>query len=430
LREATTASAIPPEAGFDRLCEELSRRAPGEWELYRKSGESLDLQATAAARVTIARREEGWAARWWERGAPLFASGSSPENLERALAEVSRIQTSKEPSPAWPTAKSPERKTHGAIEPPPDLFEELQRQVAAESRGEARLQRLTLRRGASAERIVNGRGLDVFLGGELLDGHAFAIGRKGSRACEASVVFRWDQGPDLESLARRLADRATLPLSDKPAPMDRGEWLLEPSVGAALLSGLTPLFCRDALPKWVHRAELFAPLVRIADDASADALYDGEGTQTRRVAVVEGGTLAARLHDLLSARRAGAPPTGHGVRTSYRVPPAPGPRRIFLEADAPVPPRELLSRVRRGLFASALTAAARLDFERDRYEAEFTGIAVIGGRAQGPVAGARARGRISQLLRRISGLSTDRQFFPMPYPAGAPTLLVERVDFD
>jgi len=61
---------------------------------------------------------------------------------------------------------------------------------------------------------------------------------------------------------------------------------------------------------------------------------------------------------------------------------------------------------------------------------EFTGVAVIGGRAQGPVAGVRATGRISQLLRRIAGLSTDRQFFPMPYPAGAPTLFVERADFD
>ncbi len=418
------------DPGFDRICEELSRRAPGEWELYRKTGESLDLEATAAARATTARREEGWAARWWEGGAPRFACGSSTENLERALAGVSRIPTSKDPPPAWPAAKSTPRKTSGSIEPPPDLFEALQRQVSTESRGEALLQELAVRRGGSAERVVNGRGLDVSFSGELLDGHALAIGRKGSRACEARVVFRWDQGPDLESLARRLADRATLPLSDKPTPVDRGEWLLEPSVGAALLSGLAPLFCEDTLPKWVHRAELFAPLVTIADDASADALYDGEGTQTRRVAVVENGALAARLHDLRSARREDATPTGHGVRPSYRVPPAPGPRRIFFETDTPAPQRELLARVRRGLFASALTSPARFDFERDRYEVEFTGIAVAGGRAQGPVAGARARGRISQLLRRIAGLSTDRHFFPMPYPAGAPTLLVERADFD
>ncbi len=418
------------DPGFDRLCEELSRRAPGDWELYRKTGESLDLEATAAGRATIARREEGWAARWWEGGAPRFACGSSPENLERALAEVSRVATAGEPPPSWPAAKSPPRNTSGPVEPPPELFEELQRQVSAESRGEALLQRLALRRGASAERVVNGRGLDVSFSGELLDGHAFAIGRKGSRACEARVVFRWDQGPDLESLARRLADRATLPLCDKPTPVDRGEWLLEPSVGAALLSGMAPLFCEDALPRWVHRAELFAPGVTIADDASADALYDGEGTQTRRVSIVEGGTLAARLQDLRSARRGGVEPTGHGVRPSFRLPPAPGPRRIFFETDEPAPQRDLLARVRRGLFASALTAPARFDFEHDRYEVEFTGIAVVGGRAQGPVAGARARGRISQLLRRIAGLSTDRQFFPMPYPAGAPTLLVERADFD
>ncbi len=418
------------DPGFDRLREELSRRAPEGWELYRKTGESLDLEATAAGRATIARREEGWAARWWEGDAPRFACGSSPESLAQAVAGVSRIPTSRAPAPAWPAAKSPARERPGFLEPPPDLFEELQRQVSAESRGAALLQRLAVRRGASAERIVNGHGLDVSLSGELLDGHAFAVGRKGSRACEARAVFRWDGEPDLGTLARRLADRATLPLSDLPTPVDRGEWLLEPSVAAAILSGLVPLFCEDAVPKWVHRAQLFAPGVTIADDASADALYDGEGTQTRRVAIVERGALAARLHDLRSAARAGEPPTGHGVRPSYRVPPAPGPRRIFFETDAPAPQRDLLARVRRGLFASALTAPARFDFERDRYEVEFTGVAVVGGRAQGPVAGARARGRISQLLRRIAGLSSDRQFFPTPYPAGAPTLLVERADFD
>jgi predicted Zn-dependent protease len=72
----------------------------------------------------------------------------------------------------------------------------------------------------------------------------------------------------------------------------------------------------------------------------------------------------------------------------------------------------------------------RVDIERDRFEVEFTGVSIVAGRAQGPVAGARARGRLSQLFRRISGVSTDRQFFPCPYPTGAPTLLVERAEFD
>jgi predicted Zn-dependent protease len=414
---------------FETLRAELERRAPGNWELYEKVAESLELEATGVDRATAARHETGWAARWWEEETPRFASGSSPENLERAVLEASRVATSPEPPPQWPAATSPVRKIPGQVPPPPDLFEELQRRVSAESRGEARLHRLTLRRGASAERIVNGRGLDVSLAGALLDGQALAIGRKGSRACEARVVFRWDGEPDLESLARRLTDRATLPLSDRGTPVDRGEFLLEPSVAAGLLAAIAPLFCAEPLPKWVHRADLFSPCVTIVDDASADAVYDGEGTATRRVAIVLDGTLGARLHDLRSARRAGAASTGHGVRPSYRLPPSPGPRRLFFETPTPASSRELLASVRRGLFASALTAPALLDFARDRYELEFTGIAVVGGRAQGPVAGARARGRVSQLLRRIGGLSTDRQFFPMPYPAGAPTLLIERTDF-
>jgi len=413
-----------------RLREQLEQRAPAQWELYEKSAESVERETAAGEVVTAARREVGWAARFWERGAPRFACGSSPENLERALSEASRVETSGETPPEWPVATSAPRKTQNRVEPPPDLQEELQRRVSADSRGAARLHRLSVRRGASEERIVNGRGLDVSLAGSLLDGCALAIGRQGSRACEARVVFRWEGEPDLESLARRLADRATLPLSDRGTPVERGEWLLEPSVAAALLAGLAPLFRAGPLPKWVHRADLFSPGVTVVDDASADAVYDGEGTATRRVALVLEGTLGARLHDLRSARRAGVPPTGHGVRPSYRLPPAPGPRRLFFETSTPASSRDLLASVRRGLFASALTAPPLLDFERDRYEMEFTGIAVVGGRAMGPVAGARAQGRISQLLRRIAGLSTDRQFFPMPYPAGAPTLLIQRADFD
>ena len=415
-----------------RLREQLERRAPGNWELFEKTAGSQELESTAAERATVARRETGWAARWWEGEAPRFACGSSPEDLESALADASRVATSPEPPPQWPQTRSDAREPSASerLEPPPDLFEDLQRRVSAESRGEAQLYRLTVRRGASAERIFNGGGLDVSTAASLLDGRALAIGRKGSRSCEARAVFRWEREPDLESLARRLADRATLPLSEHGTPVDRGEWLLEPSVASGLLAGLAPLFSAEPLPRWVHRADLFSRHVTIVDDASADALYDGEGTATRRVAVVVDGALGARLYDLRSARRAGVSPTGHGVRPSYRVPPAPGPRRLFFETATPASTRELLTSVRRGLFASALTAPALLDFENDRYEIEFTGIAVVGGRAQGPVASARARGRISQLLRRIGGLSTDRQFFPMPYPAGAPTLLIERADFE
>src|SRR5262249_19561605 len=190
----------------------------------------------------------------------------------------------------------------------------------------------------------------------------------------------------------------------------RGEWLLDPSVATAILSGLAPLFVDAGAPRWIARARFAQPSVTIVDDARADARYDGEGTASRRVVLAEAGGLTGRLHDLSSATAAGASSTGHGVRSSYRVPPAPGPRRLFFEARAAAAPLDLLSSIRRGLFASALTAPVRIDLEHDRFEVEFTGIAVTSGRAQTPVAGARATGRVSQLLRRIRGVATDLQF--------------------
>jgi hypothetical protein len=306
-----------------RLREQLERRAPGQWELFEKTAGSQELESTGAERVTVARREAGWAARWWEGEAPRFACGSSPENLESAMADAQRVETSPEPPPQWPETRSAAREpSAGArVEPPPDLFEELQRRVSAESRGEALLHRLTVRRGASAERIFNGRGLDVSTAAALLDGRALAIGRKGSRSCEARAVFRWEREPDLEGLARRLADSATLALSEHGTPVDRGEWLLEPSVAAAFRRA------RPALPRGT--AALGAQGGPSRGTSPSGRRFRGRPRRrrhaTRRVAVVLTERLGARLHDLRLARRAGLRPRPR--RVLHRLPARPGPRR-------------------------------------------------------------------------------------------------------
>ena len=343
--------------------------------------------------------------------------------------EAARLPVATDEPPAWPS-KTAALAGATAVEPPPALFEELLRAVAAASRGEAVLAGLTLRRGRAEEQIVNAAGLDVTQEHRVLDGVALCVARRPGRAREVRVPFRWEAGPEIETLARRLSDAATLPLSDRPAPFSSGQWLLDPAVGAALLAALAPLFLDGKPPRWVVREKLAGPVVGIADDASRDAAFDGEGVASRRMLLVEEGALAGRLHDLSSARRAGATSTGHGVRPSFRVPPQLGPRRLFFETASPSSPAALLAGVTKGLFASALTAPLRVDLAADRYEAEFTGVSIVAGRAQGPVAGARARGRVSELLRRIAGLSTDLQFFPAPFLVGSPTVYVERASFE
>ena len=413
-----------------RLREQLERRAPGNWELFEKTAGSQELESTAAERATVARRETGWAARWWEGEAPRFACGSSPENLGSALADALRVETSLEPPPQWPETKSAAREpSAGArLEPPPDLFEELQRRVSAESRGEALLHRLTVRRGASAERIFNGRGLDVSTAAALLDGRALAIGRKGSRSCEARAVFRWEREPDLEG---SRAGSRTAPRCRSPSTGPR-------STAANGCSSLrSRRRCSPGSPRSSARTRRSGCTRRTSSRGTSPSRTTRPRTlsmtaKARRLAAWQSSWTERSARVCTTCARRAAP--GLRPRATACVPLTgsrpPRPRRLFFETASPVSPRELLTSVKRGLFASALTAPAQRDFDHDRYEIEFTGIAVVGGRAQGPVASARARGRISQLLRRIGGLSTDRQFFPMPYQVGAPTLLIERADFE
>jgi len=412
------------------LQRELARRAPGQWELYRKKAESRETEATASLSRVFWRREEGWAARWRESGAPRFAAGSSPADLRRAIEAAETVAPSPAPALDWPTRRRAPEPSRGALEPPPELFEELSRAVSAASRGEATLLGLTVRRGRAEERIVNAAGLEVVQELHLLDGIAAALGRRGARAREARLAFRWDGGSEVDGLARRLGDAATLPLSDRPPPFPAGQWLLDPSVGAALLASIAGLFVAERPPRWLGRGRFGPPGLSIVDDASSDAFADGEGVPTRRVLLAEDGMLVGRLLDLSSAAACGRRSTGHGVRPSFRVPPRAGPRRLFFETPTPGAPADLLASVSKGLFASALIAPPRVDLEADRYEVEFTGVSIVSGRAGGPVAGARAHGRVSELLRRIKALSTDLQFFPSPYPAGSPTVLIERASFD
>ena len=406
----------------------LEARAPGAWELYRKQGSSRELSRSGGERCESARREEGCAARWWDP-APRFAAAGSVEGLRHLLTRAAEPIASAGQVPAWPTGAAPAPGTPAPPGAPADLFDELARLVAAESRGEATLAELSLRSGQSLERVVNAKGLDVAWSGGTLTGHASAVGRRGARSCEARAPFRWEAQPDLPGLARRLCDRATLPLSDRATPIDRGEWLLDTSVAAALLAGLAPMFTRDATPPWAGRGQILPPEISVVDDAAALAPFDGEGTRTRRVVLVERGDWRARLHDLASAGLAGAASTGHGVRRSYRTPPERLPRRLFFETERPVAQRDLLASVRRGLFASGLTAPFSCDLGNDRYEAQFTGVAIVAGRAQAPVAAARARGRLSELLRRVAAICPDGEFFPMPDPIGGATVLIERVSF-
>ena len=417
--------------------EEMAARAGGAWEIYAKQARSRETRVTVDRREESERREEGYAARWMERGASLFAAASSPEQLLQAVRNSSRIPRAPGPAlPPLPSGRYPEV-LESELPPQGELFEALSNLLASESKGQARLTAVSAADGVIVDRLENGAG---FSGGRFRKfayGNAQAVGVAGDRRVGADIVFLREpaQDEELARIARSLADRALLPLKGRPLPFPRGSLLLDPAVGAALLAETLPLFCGDALKKtlssrYLDREGRFtAEGVNLVDDGTLDGPFDGEGTPVRRNIVVADGVFRRSLHDLGSAHRAREQPTGNALRDSFRHPPRPGTSCFFLESDRPAPPAQMLEHVARGLYASAVTSPPLVDLENDRLQLEVEGWAIQAGRARSPVARASVSARLSDVWRRLSAAGSDRRWFFHRFRVGVPTLLVERVSF-
>jgi predicted Zn-dependent protease len=416
---------------------ELSRRAGVEWEIYEKQTRSREIRHTPNLIEEFSRREEGWAARWREEGRRFFAAASGPAGLLAAIPSAAAVEAL--PGSPWTSAPPASGSdTAGPEEPEAcaDDFDELSQLLASESHGKARLLALSRVRSIAVDRLVNGAGLAIARRREPGYVHARAAGVAGDARVGADGLYpEGALAPDITRIARSLADRCVLPLEGGRLGITRGDLLLDPAVAAAVAAAALPLFTGDALKSLLSRRYLdregrfSAPGLQVVDDAAAEGPFDAEGTPTSRVAILEDGAFRRRLHDVESAARSGEVVTGSAVRPSFRHPPMPGATRLEIGSRAPAPARELLARVQRGLYASSLTAPARVDLEEDRYRLEVEGWAIHAGRGKSPIAHTVLAGRFSDLWRRIIAVGDDQRWFLGPMPIGAPTLLVERATF-
>jgi predicted Zn-dependent protease len=421
---------------LETIRETLSARAGQRWEIYAKRATSTELRVAAPYREESERFEDGFAARWDEKGRSYFAAGSSPALLIDAIHETARLSPADaEPLPALPAGTFPQT-SRAAPLPVIDAFEEVAQLLASESKGQSRLTSLTVTRGRIVERIENGAG---FAGGRERQfgyGNARAIGIATERRVTADIVFPvTETGFDVAKVAQSLADRSLLPLKGRACPFPRGELLLDPSISAAILAETLPLFCGDRhrpllSRRYLDRSGRFcADSVSLIDDPAGDGPFDAEGVASVRKETVSKGIFRTRLHDLASAKRADEPATGNAVRPSFRTPPRPGSSLFQLESASSTNAADLLASVTRGLYATALSAPPRVDLENDTYRLEVEGWALQGGRLRSPVAAAVLRGRLTEFWRGIGGVGTDRRTFPLQTLIAAPTLFLPKASF-
>jgi TldD protein len=180
--------------------------------------------------------------------------------------------------------------------------------------------------------------------------------------------------------------------------------------------------------------------VTVVDDGSlqdrrGSLTIDDEGTPTRETVLIEDGILKGYMQDRLNARLMGVEATGNGRRESYAHAPMPRMTNTFMKAGND-DPAELLSRVKKGIFAKAF-GGGQVDIVSGKFVFSCTEAYLIeDGRLGAPIKGATLIGDGPSSLTKVRGIGNDfaldegigicgKGGQSVPAGVGQPTLLVD-----
>jgi TldD protein len=150
-----------------------------------------------------------------------------------------------------------------------------------------------------------------------------------------SVGFELFEENDSREIALRAARRAILMLEADKAPTgvmpvvigsEAGGTMIHEAVGHGLEADLVQKGLSRFAGKLGERVA--SDVVTVVDDGTmprkrGSSAIDDEGTPASRTVLVEDGVLKSYLHDLMTAKKDSAPPTGNGRRESFRHKPIP-----------------------------------------------------------------------------------------------------------
>ncbi|KQR87787.1 metalloprotease TldD [Sphingomonas sp. Leaf343] len=251
----------------------------------------------------------------------------------------------------------------------------------------------------------------------------------------------WNRGID-EALAQALVN-----LDAVAAPAGEMTVLLGPGWPGVLLHeaighGLEGDFNRKGTSAFSGRLgeRVAAPGITIVDDGSlvdrrGSLSIDDEGTPTRETVLIEDGILKGYMQDRLNARLMGMAATGNGRRESYAHAPMPRMTNTFMKGGKD-DPAELLSRVKRGIFAKSF-GGGQVDIVSGKFVFSCTEAYMIeDGRLGAPIKGATLIGDGPTVLTKVTGIGNDFALDEgigvcgkggqgVPAGVGQPTLLVE-----
>jgi PmbA protein len=239
---------------------------------------------------------------------------------------------------------------------------------------------------------------------------------------------------DVEEAARDAVERAVRLLGARQIPSRRIPVVLDPLVTRSVLGLVGNALGGDAMVKgrslFVGREgeDVAAPHVTLVDDPTdADAFgaatHDAEGVPTRRLELIGSGRLDGFLHNVVTARRAGAVTTGSAMRGGFKTPPGVGARALTL-VPGPLTPEEILAAVPEALYVQTVSGLhSGTNVVSGDFSVGADGLMVRDGMLAEPVREITIASTLQRMLHDIVHVGADLTW--LPGGAAGMTLVVD-----
>jgi PmbA protein len=240
---------------------------------------------------------------------------------------------------------------------------------------------------------------------------------------------------DPEAIGGVAADRALALVGARQPQSRRCPVVLDAFVAASFIGFIGAMLSAEAVQRG---RSLFAgregehvadPALAVADDGTdlegpASAPFDGEGSPTRRTALLEAGRLLTFLFDARTARRAGRASTGSATRRSYRSPPSVGTTNLIVEPGAD----DLDGLVRLagdGLYVTDVAGLhAGVNPVSGTFSVGASGRLIENGELAAPVRELTIASDLVSMLKAVRAVGSEARWVPFGGSVKAPPLLV------
>jgi PmbA protein len=245
-------------------------------------------------------------------------------------------------------------------------------------------------------------------------------------------------GLDPEAIGDEAADRALALVGARQPDSRRCPVVLDAFVAASFAGFIGGMLSADAVQRGRSLfagklgEEVAASELRLADDPTdpgglASAPFDGEGSPTRRNALIEEGRVATYLYDARTARKDGRETTGSASRSSYRSPPSVGTSNLVIDAgEAPL--AELVREAGDGLFVTDVAGLhSGVNPVSGTFSVGATGRLIEGGELGRPVREITIASDLVSMLKAVRRVGSEARWVPFGGSVKAAPLLLEEM---